>query len=314
MMKNQDVSGIDPVAPGPAQAEADTTLRCPKCGRPVSSLLCGHCGSRLSPEQADLYGAVVKKILETGGDRTDATNKGGIPDEAEPHTVTGEQSQNKNDPPKDNGGYATPRWLFSHCNRLAIAACGEPITLDVAAAAWNAKCERYFTEEDDGLTKPWDVKASWCNPPYSATIIESFVRKAIDAARHGTTTICLLPWWSYPFMDLCERHGRIHRVCNPVSFRRQDGSPLTLNNGFHTTSLVVVVFGPTVRAGFGTPIRRDGDRAASPAGDGSSADGEGIGQDRKGRQEDPDGQEYDETIANDLRQVECPYCGKSFPI
>jgi hypothetical protein len=60
---------IAPVATGPTQPEVGETLRCPKCGRAVVSVLCAHCGSRLSAEQADLYGAVVRKLLKTGGDR-----------------------------------------------------------------------------------------------------------------------------------------------------------------------------------------------------------------------------------------------------
>jgi phage N-6-adenine-methyltransferase len=160
------------------------------------------------------------------------------------------------DPPKDNGGASTPQWLFDYCNQLAVQACGEPITLDVAAADWNNKCERYFTEETDALMQEWNAKAVFCNPPFSATIIESFVRKALDAAQHGTTSFFLLPWWNYPYLDLCERHGRIHRICSPVCFQRQDGSTLTMNNQYRTTPLVIVVFGPTITTGCGTPIRK----------------------------------------------------------
>jgi phage N-6-adenine-methyltransferase len=39
-------------------------------------------------------------------------------------------------------------------------------TLDVAAASHNAKCERFYTREDDGLMQPWRGRV-WCNPPYS---------------------------------------------------------------------------------------------------------------------------------------------------
>ena len=67
--------------------------------------------------------------------------------------------------------------------------------------------------------------------------------------------------WNYPYLDLCERHGRIHRICNPVSFQRQDGSPLTMNNQYRTTPLIVVVFGPTIQPGCGIPIRK-GDTAS----------------------------------------------------
>jgi hypothetical protein len=41
-------------------------------------------------------------------------------------------------------------------------------TLDVAANAKNAKCERYFDIETDGLQQCWAEEVVWCNPPYSA--------------------------------------------------------------------------------------------------------------------------------------------------
>ena len=157
----------------------------------------------------------------------------------------------------DNRGSSTPQWLFDRCNQLAIEACGEPITLDVAAAEWNHKCERYYTEQDDGRTKPWDAKAVFCNSPYTPDFIESFVRKAIAVVQRGTTTVMLIPSWNYPYMDLCEQHGKIHRVCGPVSFQRPDGTAVALNRGHGTSPLVVVVFGPTIQPGFGTPIRKD---------------------------------------------------------
>ena len=72
------ISTVDLSVPSLAQGEANNTLRCPKCGRPVDSLCCGHCGSQLPAEQADLYGAIVKKIAKLGGNRADATKKGGI--------------------------------------------------------------------------------------------------------------------------------------------------------------------------------------------------------------------------------------------
>jgi len=56
---------------------------------------------------------------------------------------------------------------------------GESFTLDVAAAAHNAKASRYFTREDDGLAQSWgDGENVWCNPPYSN--IYDWVQKAWD--------------------------------------------------------------------------------------------------------------------------------------
>jgi phage N-6-adenine-methyltransferase len=49
-------------------------------------------------------------------------------------------------------------------------------TLDVAASAENAKCERYFTVEQNGLAQPWTGERVWCNPPHSN--LEEWVVKA----------------------------------------------------------------------------------------------------------------------------------------
>lgn len=71
-------------------------------------------------------------------------------------------------------------------------------TLDVAAAEHNAKLARYYTIDDDGLTRPWAGERVWCNPPYSA--IEPWVAKAHTAA--AELVVMLLPanrteqgWW-----------------------------------------------------------------------------------------------------------------------
>ena len=45
--------------------------------------------------------------------------------------------------------WATPRKLFDELN----AEFG--FTLDPCATPENAKCERYFTKEQDGLSQPW---------------------------------------------------------------------------------------------------------------------------------------------------------------
>jgi phage N-6-adenine-methyltransferase len=81
-------------------------------------------------------------------------------------------------------------------------------TLDVAAASHNAKCERYYTADDDGLTKSWAGESVWCNPPYSD--IRPWVQKAWDSG--ARLVVMLLPanrteqkWWQElvePYRDL----------------------------------------------------------------------------------------------------------------
>lgn len=72
--------------------------------------------------------------------------------------------------------------------------------LDVCALPENAKCEKYFTPEQDGLFKEWRGTC-WMNPPYGRKI-GAWVQKAYETSAHeGGTVVCLLPartdtaWW-----------------------------------------------------------------------------------------------------------------------
>ncbi len=51
-----------------------------------------------------------------------------------------------------------------------------PFTLDVAAAPHNAKCDRFYTLQDDALEQSWHGEHVWCNPPYSG--LEAWLAKA----------------------------------------------------------------------------------------------------------------------------------------
>lgn len=64
-------------------------------------------------------------------------------------------------------------------------------TLDVAAAPHNAKCERYFTREQDGLAQSWAGETVWCNPPYSD--LASWIRKAWAEHTRCPAIVLLLP-------------------------------------------------------------------------------------------------------------------------
>ena len=89
--------------------------------------------------------------------------------------------------------WATPQDFFDKQNVIY------GFTLDVCATADNAKCARYFTETDDGLTQPWQG-VCWMNPPYGRTI-GHWMRKAYESSLTGATVVCLVPsrtdtrWW-----------------------------------------------------------------------------------------------------------------------
>ena len=41
-------------------------------------------------------------------------------------------------------------------------------TLDPCATKENAKCSKFYTKEDGGLSKNWDNEIVFCNPPYGS--------------------------------------------------------------------------------------------------------------------------------------------------
>lgn len=63
-------------------------------------------------------------------------------------------------------------------------------TLDVAATSDNAKCNRYFTQADDGLSQSWDNEIVWCNPPYGRSL-KHWVKKASESK--GGKVVMLIP-------------------------------------------------------------------------------------------------------------------------
>lgn len=64
-------------------------------------------------------------------------------------------------------------------------------TLDACALPENAKVEKYFTPDQDGLRQEW-TGTVWCNPPYGRQIYR-WVEKAWFSAKKGTTVVMLLP-------------------------------------------------------------------------------------------------------------------------
>lgn len=91
-------------------------------------------------------------------------------------------------------------------------------TLDVCATKENAKCKRFFTREDNALTREWNG-VCWMNPPYGREI-GKWVKKAFETALRGEgTVVCLLPartdtaWWH----DYCMK-GEITFVRGRLKF------------------------------------------------------------------------------------------------
>lgn len=66
-------------------------------------------------------------------------------------------------------------------------------TLDPCASDEDATCQKYYTEEDDGLSKDWEGETVFMNPPYGRDI-KTWIKKAYDESRKpNTTVVCLIP-------------------------------------------------------------------------------------------------------------------------
>ena len=92
-----------------------------------------------------------------------------------------------------SASWETPQSLFDELN----AEFG--FEWDLAASAENAKCERFYTIDDDALSQPWKG-VCWLNPPFGRGI-ELWLEKAVASAKEGATVVVLLPartdtsWW-----------------------------------------------------------------------------------------------------------------------
>ena len=81
-------------------------------------------------------------------------------------------------------------------------------TLDPCATDENAKCEKYYTLEDNGLCQSWKDEIVFMNPPYGRGIA-LWVKKAHEESMfNNATVVCLIPartdtsyWHDYIFSN-----------------------------------------------------------------------------------------------------------------
>lgn len=65
-------------------------------------------------------------------------------------------------------------------------------TLDPCSTHANAKCDKHYTVEEDGLSQDWTDETVFCNPPYGRRIGEWF-EKCAREAENGTKIVLLVP-------------------------------------------------------------------------------------------------------------------------
>lgn len=62
-------------------------------------------------------------------------------------------------------------------------------TLDPCSTDDNAKCEKHYTREDDGLSKDWTGETVFCNPPYGKEM-PLWIAKCAEHGRTGGLPLC----------------------------------------------------------------------------------------------------------------------------
>lgn len=93
--------------------------------------------------------------------------------------------------------------------------------LDVCATAENAKCQKFFTKKDNGLSRKW-TGMCWMNPPYGREI-GKWVQKAYESSLWGDSGLLGSGQNRYEVVPgllpaprrgtVCTRQVEVWRVC-----------------------------------------------------------------------------------------------------
>jgi len=113
--------------------------------------------------------------------------------------------------------WETPQNLYDRLNY------DYKFTLDPCSTRENAKCEKYFTMEEDGLSKSWEGEKVFMNPPYGSDI-KKWIKKAYEEGQKPNTVVaCLIPsrtdtkyWHQY-----CMRAWKMHFIKGRLKFENK---------------------------------------------------------------------------------------------
>jgi site-specific DNA-methyltransferase (adenine-specific) len=143
--------------------------------------------------------------------------------------------------------HETPQWLFDMLNKEFH------FTLDPCASAENAKCELYYTKEQDGLKQSWKDHNVFMNPPFGREL-KRWVQAAYN--REGgfdepNVIVGLLPVYTSSkwFHDFVLPVAEIRFVEGRLYFRSKGGG------GNAPFSSMVVIWGGKKR-GLGPSVKR----------------------------------------------------------
>lgn len=91
--------------------------------------------------------------------------------------------------------WETPQIIFDYLDNIYR------FTLDPCCHKKTAKCKKFYTKQDDGLSKSWKGETVFMNPPYGREISKWIMKAWEESEMDDITIVCLVPartdtkWW-----------------------------------------------------------------------------------------------------------------------
>ena len=140
-----------------------------------------------------------------------------------------------------NDNWATPREVFEPLNAEFC------FTLDPCCRPHTAKCAKFYTPDEDGLSQDWSQDVVFMNPPYGR-LIGKWMKKAFEEAQAGAIIVCLVPartdtrWWH----QYCMKSSEIRFFNRRIGFLAANDNAVLGSKANATFPSAVVVFRPNV--------------------------------------------------------------------
>jgi site-specific DNA-methyltransferase (adenine-specific) len=116
--------------------------------------------------------------------------------------------------------WETPQCLFDILNNEFN------FTLDPCATKENAKCKKFYTIKDNGLSFSWKNENVFVNPPYGRKIGDWMAKAYTESMLYDAMVVCLIPartdtsYWHKFVMGAAE----IRFICGRLKFNQSKNS------------------------------------------------------------------------------------------
>ena len=108
--------------------------------------------------------------------------------------------------------WETPQTLFDQLNDEF------EFTLDPCATAENAKCAKFYTKEQDGLSQSWAGESVFMNPPYGREIAEWCEKACYEVDTFAMVGLLPARTSTAWFHDFIYKHSEIRFIRGRLKF------------------------------------------------------------------------------------------------